>query len=440
MKKKILTLVLASTLALTSGCGAKTDNATTSKASESSKAAQQTASAGKTKVRISWWGNQTRNDRTVAAIELYEKLNPNIDIEYDFADWSTYWDKIATQAAGGKLSDIVQHDYSYLTQYVNSKQLADLTPYTKNGKLDVSKVSESILAGGTLDGKLYALCLGTNAPTMIYDKEIVKQAGVEIPKDPTIEQIYDLGKTIYEKTGARTLYDGGMNMLTMMARAQGDDFFKTVKESNPKYIEQHLQYVQNFAEAKWAIPADILAEKNPDVVETKPILDKTTWNDFAFSNMYISISKATGRDLEMTTYPQPKESTKENMYLKPSMFFTVAETSQNKDEAVKFINWFTNDIDCNKILMGERGIPVASNVADAIKAQVDAQTVKIFDYVAYVTKTATTIDPPNPKGSGEVEAYAKNLVEKIRFGSIKADAASKDLAKQAKKILDEAAK
>lgn len=439
MKKKILTLVLASTLAVTSGCASKPDTSS-SKATDTTQPAQQTTSTEKIKLRMSWWGNQTRNDKTVAAIELYESLNPNVDIEYDFSDWSTYWDKIATQAAGGKMSDIIQHDYSYLSQYVNSKQLADLKPYVDSGILDVSKVPESVLAGGTIDGKLYALCLGTNAPTMIYDKEVVKQAGVDIPAEPTIEQLYDLGKIIYEKTGVKTYYDGGMNMLVMLARAQGDNFFTAVNADNSKYIAQQFEYVQKFAQAPWSIPADVLAEKNPDVVETKPILDKTTWNDFSFSNQFISVSNATGRELEMTAYPQPKESSQENMYLKPSMFFTVAETSTNKEEAAKFLNWFTNDIDCNKILMGERGIPVASNVADAIKAEVDEKTVKIFDYVANVAKTATPIDPPNPAGTGEVEAYAKNLAENVRFGNMTAEAATKDLAQKAKEILNAAAK
>ena len=48
---------------------------------------------------------------------------------------------------------------------------------------------------------------------MVYDKEIVEQAGVELPEQLTIEELYDIGQTIYEKTGVKTYYDGGINMM-----------------------------------------------------------------------------------------------------------------------------------------------------------------------------------------------------------------------------------
>ena len=35
-------------------------------------------------LRMAWWGSQDRHDKTVAAIELYEELNPNVHIEYEF--------------------------------------------------------------------------------------------------------------------------------------------------------------------------------------------------------------------------------------------------------------------------------------------------------------------------------------------------------------------
>ena len=40
------------------------------------------------------------------------------------------------------------------------------------------------------DRTCYALSLGSNAPMMVYDKEIVEQAGVELPEQLTIEELY----------------------------------------------------------------------------------------------------------------------------------------------------------------------------------------------------------------------------------------------------------
>ena len=60
------------------------------------------AAQDQTEVRISWWGSQNRHDRTIATIELYEELNPDIDIVYEFQGWGDHWTKLATQAAGGE--------------------------------------------------------------------------------------------------------------------------------------------------------------------------------------------------------------------------------------------------------------------------------------------------------------------------------------------------
>lgn len=60
------------------------------------------ASEGEEKVTLSfcWWGNQVRNDVTKKAVDLYMEKNPNVEIKVEFADWTGYWDKLSTMAAG----------------------------------------------------------------------------------------------------------------------------------------------------------------------------------------------------------------------------------------------------------------------------------------------------------------------------------------------------
>ena len=89
-----------------------------------------TAAAEETQtIRVLWWGSQARHDLTVAAIDVFMEKNPNIHVEIEFTDWGGYWSKLATQAAGGMVPDVVQMDYAYITQYAGNDVLADLTPY-----------------------------------------------------------------------------------------------------------------------------------------------------------------------------------------------------------------------------------------------------------------------------------------------------------------------
>ncbi len=426
----------AETQATTAAAGGETTTA----AAAAETTAAPADSGEKITLSLCWWGNQTRNDVTKKAADLYMSQNPNVEIKVEFTDWSGYWDKLSAMAAGGNLPDIIQQDYSYLNQYQKSGQLADLTPFIEDGTIDTSKIPESIISSGSIDGKCYAISLGSNAPNMSYDKAIVEQAGVTIPEQMTIDEFYDISKEIYEKTGAKTFYDGGINMMQVVARGRGSHLFDDINAGDTTNSKEHFGNVEKFAQAEFAISPDLLAEKNPDVVETKPIIDGTTWNDFSFSNQFISISSTAGRDLGITMYPTLTDASSNPMYLKPSQFFSIAETSQHKEEAAKFINWFTNSVECNEILMAERGIPINTEVAEAIKPKVDEVSQIVFDYVTKVGEIATPIDAPDPAGKGEVEALGKTIVEDLRYGDITGDEAAEKFVTESKKILEEAAK
>jgi len=341
-------------------------------------------------------------------------------------------------AAGGNMPDIVQQDYSYINQYQKSGQLADLTPFIEDGTIDTANIPDSIIKSGSIDGKCYAISLGSNAPVMVYDKEIAEKAGVIIPEQATIDQLYDLGEQIYEKTGVKTYYDGGINSMVFVARTKGSHLFDELNTGEISAVLQHFKNVEKFNVSEAAIAPDLLAEKNPDVVETKPIIDQSAWNDFSYSNQYISISDVAGRELGISMYPTSADAKEQPMYLKPSQFFSIAETSQHKKEAAEFINWFTNSVECNEILLGERGVPINTEVAETIKAKVDEKSAKIFDYINRVAEIATPIDAPDPNGKGEIEALSKTVVEDIRYGDITPEDAAKEFVAQAQTILKEA--
>ncbi len=77
-------------------------------------------------LRMVWWGSQDRHDRTLKVIDQYMEENPHVTISPEFTGWDGYWEKMATQAAGGNLPDIVQMDYKYLSEYVLEKDCSQI--------------------------------------------------------------------------------------------------------------------------------------------------------------------------------------------------------------------------------------------------------------------------------------------------------------------------
>ena len=123
------------------------------------------------------------------------------------------------------------------------------------------------------------------------------------------------------------------------------------------------------------------------------------------------------------------------MYLKPSMYFSIPESSDKKEEAAKFINFFINDVEANKILNADRGVPVNNEVLAAMKETVDEATLKMFEYVEFVTPHTSPIDNNHPVTAAEVLAIMEEVDEKVLYKQITPAEAAEELRRRAEEVL-----
>ena len=123
------------------------------------------------------------------------------------------------------------------------------------------------------------------------------------------------------------------------------------------------------------------------------------------------------------------------MWLKAAMFMSAAQTTKHPDQAVAFINYFLNDLDANKILLAERGIPISSKLQSELKPLMSPTDQEVFEYIAYVTQHSSPIDPPDPPGYAEIYKLLQNIDAQIDFGKISVADAAKQFRTQANQIL-----
>ena len=432
---------------LLAGCGGSSGGTTTTSAAAGnttkSTAAATTAASGSstggTKLVFAWWGNQTRNERTQKAIEAYEKANSGVSIDGQFSEWNDYWQKMATAAAGGQSPDIMQQDYQYINQYAKSSQLLDLKPYIDNGTLDASKWDKNMLEAGTVDGKVIAICAGMNAPALVYNKTITDEAGVTIKDNMTLDEFVAAAKTIYEKTGYKTdlSYGTVQEPMNYLLRSDGVVLFGDGKlNATKEQLTKYFQVYEDGIKEGWELGPDVYADITIGSIEQAPIVagtspDKSAWNTLMWSNQYTAMNKLAkeGMDLEMTTWPSPDP--KKSDFIKPGQFFSVTSDTKNPEEAVKFLNYLINSTDCNDILLGERGVPINSDVADKIKSQLDETDQKIYNYIYNVVQpNCSVINPPYPDGYAEAGKALNNVVEELCYGQIDASQAADEFIAQ----------
>ncbi len=389
-------------------------------------------------IRFAWWGGQPRHDYTTKVIEMYEKENPNVNIEPEFANWDDYWKKLAPQAAANQLPDVIQMDMAYLSQYGEKGQLEDLTPYLDNGTIDTSSIPENNISGGKIKDSLYGLPAGVNVLSVISNDRLVKEAGIEMDSQTWTWDDYEkIALQLQEKLGVYG--SNGMHppdvFFPYYLRTQGERFYNqdgtglayTDDQFFIDYFERQLRLIDADASPTPDEQAQIKGMEDDFIVKGATGF---TWN---YSNQYLAFSQLT--DDSLTINFPPEQETESALFLKPSMLFSIPKSSKVKEEAAKFIDYFVNNIEANKIIKGERGVPVSTEVSDAIKPELSESETKIVEYVESATQHASQADPPDPIGSAEVMKALKDVSDQILFKQIKPEEGAKKFREQANEIL-----
>nr|WP_321262889.1 extracellular solute-binding protein [uncultured Sphaerochaeta sp.] len=377
-------------------------------------------------MRLAWWGNPTRDERTYKAVEMFEAKNPGVTIETETTGWSGYWDKMNTQAAAGSLPDLMQHDYAYMLQWVERNQLADLTPYVDKGIIDLSKINDSFLTGGRVDGKLYGISLGTNAVCLTYDPAVLKKAGISQINSATWTwaDFERIALQVYQKTGVQTIpfftTDPKVGFDNMIRQTGASTYGETgLGFTDPAALREFYAIQLRLLDAGALIkPETAFVTVSP---EEGAIAKGETWVEFIWSNQFVSTQAAAQRPLEIALLPNIKNAKAKGTFLKPSMFFSIPASAENPELAAKFLNFFVNNIEVNDMLMGERGVPIPDDVREHMSTMVDPINKQIFDYISLASKNAGPIDAPDPAGSGEFLKMVRDVTQEILMKRVSLD-------------------
>ena len=141
-----------------------------------------TAANADTQIRFSWWGGQSRNEKTDKILQLFEKDNPGITVTREASDWQPHWDKLTIQASAGNQPCTIQMQTRWLATYAKPDILRPLDDLLKDGKLDVRGIAQPVLDSGRGDdGKLYMIPSGVFYFALMYNKSMMEDAGVAAP-------------------------------------------------------------------------------------------------------------------------------------------------------------------------------------------------------------------------------------------------------------------
>lgn len=135
-----------------------------------------------TEISFSWWGNDTRNEYTIKAIEEFERLNPSIRVKCIYSEWSGFQIKNNVQMVSNTEADVMQVNYAWLEQYS-----PDGTGYydinTLSEFVDLSNFTDNEINYGIKNGRLNALPIALNTETVYINKTLYDRYNLPIPQN-----------------------------------------------------------------------------------------------------------------------------------------------------------------------------------------------------------------------------------------------------------------
>src|SRR5690554_6213016 len=384
-----------------------------------------TQGQGTIELQLTWWGSQTRHDKTIEVIELFEAEHPDIDIIYEFSNFTDYWTLLSTKAASDSLPDVMQHDYAYLAEWALRGQLMPLDDFIADGTIDVSNIAQSIIDSGKIDGQTYGLSLGSNSQAFILDVDAFAAAGLDLPSpDWTWQEFEETVLKLHEELGIwgfGTLLDDEALWKSLQIGhdrwAFSEDGTSLGYEDDQAMID-HLSMILRLQDAG-AIPT-IEEEIEYDTTgpEGSPLVLGKSAIQYQWSNQVLAVANAAGpdRNFKLWHLPRPEGGQPSN-YVKPSMFFSIPASAEHPQEAAMFIDFFTNSMEANEILAAERGVPMSAPVREHLLPDLDPVMAETFDFLVRVEADSSPVPPPDPPGYADLRlnVYGPQFVDVVRF-------------------------
>ena len=421
--KKILCMLLGVMLILSACSSGATSSSTApiappAAAQSGAPASQSTeAPADDAEIRVVWWGGDARHEITLEAIDLFEEAFPNITVNPEYMGNDSYWDKLATQVAGGTAPDVIQFGNNY-PDYVAKDALLELESYADN-LLDFSNFDKDVIELGSMNGHLYGICLGTNTLTVVYNKAMIEAAGAPLPNqsmswDELREYLVTIAPMLPE--GVFPMADNSSNnnaYLTYYMRQNQTPIHRNGEAlMTPEALTKWIEMWEGYRADKLIPDAETafsFAESAPD---SSSLVAGRSAIAMIWSNLVPTYQAAMQDELDLIQLPSAANL---GAWVQPSQFMCVNKKSANPEVAVSFINFFVNNPDAGVILGNDRGISSSSVVREALQAIASPIDQKVYNFYAVVTPNTFPMDAKLPNDQEFINTY-RLIMQGVAYG------------------------
>ncbi|MFC6091956.1 ABC transporter substrate-binding protein [Saccharothrix lopnurensis] len=389
------------------------------------------AASGPVTLRYAWWGNAERAELMQKAIDLFHTKHPDIRVTPSFQEFEAYWQKMATETAGGNAPDVLQMDFAYLREYADRGALYDLGE--QEGKIEFDDLLEGLEDAGEVDGRRYGVPVGANTWGYVYNPELFTRAGVAEPKPGWTWDDYRAAlRQITERTGVHGggNYIGSYYNLELQLRQEGGLLY--TEDGRLGFDEARLarffQEGVDLSEAGAVLPV----EKGVQIKPSFALELDLVAGDLGWDNFTARYANATEAELELGPVPGGEESSS-GQYLKPAMMLSLSRRTEHPEAAAELVSFMVNDPEAGQIFGANRGLPPTN--AQRAAARLEGPLAAVAAYEDAERERFGPTPPAPPKGAGSLEQAFVRIVEELLYDRITVDEAVDQFFAEAEETL-----
>jgi len=383
-------------------------------------------------LRMTWWGGDKRAAITQEVIDLYEGENDGVTITAEPADFSSYWDKLATQTAAGDAPDIIQMEEAFLAEYAERGALLDLS----TAGLDTSGFTEGLADAGTVgDAGKVGVRGGSNAPIMLVNVSLFEKAGIDLPDDTTWtwDDQLEIAKAITDATEDGTYGTGQFSVNPVVFRAWMRQHGKALWTDGALGFDVadatgFFEHIGAMFDSGAGPDASLTQEDYASSIEQSLFGTGRQGMTVAWSNQTVAFTDVLSDELRLMRLPAaPGDGGNHQMWLKAGMFWSVASSSANPEAAVAFINYFLNSSEAAEHLGVERGLPPNTEIREEVKGRLEGIELETLEFVDEITPEVGADPELAPQGGSQFESLLNRVGESFMFRQLDAAGAAKQM-------------
>lgn len=367
-------------------------------------------------VRATWWGGDSENRALGTVLDGFT-AGTGIEVRRESQAFDGYWDRLATQTAGGNAPDLIMQAGSQIPDYAGRGTLLDLN--TVQG-IDVDAVDEGLRRFGAVDGKLYGVVAGANAMGLVSNDALVKRAGVALPQgeygwDRYAQTANALRAALGPDVWGASDEGGDLIAFILFVRDSGRQFYADDGTLNAtrEDLTRWFEFWQALRASGGAPPADVSAEGQGQLAAS-PFATGRTALDMVWTQDYTSYSRLLQDELSISLPPYNTQHP--SLWMNAASLWSISASSPHADQAAAAINYMTSNPEAIEDLGVALGVPPSQAARDQLRGTLDAPDQAAMDYMDRVASTSTPLNRLWPKGFAELRTLLEELNEAVAFG------------------------